>query len=558
MGDIFHRVLESVSSTISWFQYKEEAVDLVAKMTYPYENIYSINNYLDILGVTRHDDGSTNLVSQYIDVMGKARAFTIAYKLPKRKDTVNITIIFPPGAPENAEHSDTFAEPNVNDVYEVFRESRPTSITLDNNNLINGIWFEYEELEEGMYIPFKPTKDIPKEWFDMGLALGSINPIAKVSNENNTKRYMRLLRSFDFIKSIIEWLFELYRLETPAGEDVDAEAFAKEILTYNPSTARKQVVDSAYYYDFSKIHRRFPSVDNFKQGVAYLRKIFPQFASGKLLAYSENFFKKLITLVYDYADSTLFSEPMVPDAIANFYNMSTNFDQHPNNIILMGQEDMNNWEKDQILSQEKVFEIRDKLDLKISLALEPRIYSGDIASEIWLIQNYYDGTIGGAAAIANVWATQRINPGSHIEPLAKDAIHTHFIYKISTSYKLVPVEDNTGGAADYISLIKYGDGEESRYGALLPLFRSEKTPRPVALENQVGIMPHQRGQANLEILQQIEKDKLSDRPAGTRNVYSVDELQKIARSLGLKVSGDKKHLVRVIREQMIRYGMLKD
>ena len=71
-------------------------------------------------------------------------------------------------------------------------------------------------------------------------------------------------------------------------------------------------------------------------------------------------------------------------------------------------------------------------------------------------------------------------------------------------------------------------------------------------------MPHQRGQANLEILQQIEKDKLSDRPAGTRNVYSVDELQKIARSLGLKVSGDKKHLVRVIREQMIRYGMLKD
>lgn len=548
MTELCHKLLTGVSTDITWIERSLQPSPLgVASEIDPYKNLYSTYSNTSFLGIHTDKDGRSNLVSQYIDVMGKARAFTVNYPVDRNRNT-DITIVFPPAPPENAPRSSSYVRAPIDDVLKVFAESVPTAITKNVQGEVDGIWFALDDIEEGIYIPIIPTE------YNRDLPLGSINPLAKVSTGNNTKRYMKLVQTLSYINSILEWLFELYRRDTfdpeVDVEDVDADAFVDKVITMT----NEKVEDTANFYDFSRLPRRFPLVNTMDEGIKYLSNNIPQFRKGKFVAYSEAFERKLIQRVFDYADATAFAEPMIPDAIRDFYNMGTDFDKHPNNIVLTGQDDLDNWQSSNILETERIFEIRSKLNLDMSLPLEPRIYSGD-PERIWLIQNAYDGSLEGAAAIASKWKLRRINPGSREPPLKSNNIPLHFIYIIAASGHIVPIVDNTNGSPNYINIIKYN---ENRYGALLPLYESEDAPRPRVKEGQVPILPFERNQSSIDVLNSVIISKLSDKPSGRRNVYSVEELRKIARDLGLKTSGDKKHLVQIIKEQLIRYGMWKE
>ena len=454
MTELCHRIMTMVSSNITWLS-SNNAPTNDAYPVDPYLNIYNEINYPSILGIGLDKHGDSNLISQFIDPNGKARAFTAEY------DGHRISYVTIPTAPENAPSDEKLATPPIEIVDNVLYQSHPTARSIDNEGLTNGIWFKLFNLDEGIYVPIEATDDLPDKYAE--LPIGSINPLMVPGKNSQTEQYRTTAKVARFIKEIIQWLYEVYRSDTI---NVDLEDFCHQALAIRIK-AHHDI--NRNYISLFKIPRRLPimtgddNITALHEALAYLSNYTDVVKNGKFQLHDKSFYDSIKAYLTKYDELMHGSQPVIFDSIDMYYEYESDFTKYPGTLTFIGNDSISQWLSNIAMAKEKIYTIRNKLDLGISGILDPRVYV-DPHDFLWMVQNSYGGTLEGALAIAKSWKLNRINPGPHIDKL--DEIPAHYIYVIGASGDIVAIADNTGGSPDYLNIIKYS---EHRYGALLPL-----------------------------------------------------------------------------------------
>lgn len=454
MTTICHNIMTGVSSSITWLQHVTSPVDVTrpARPVFPHLNLYNAIDYAELLGIGQNEKGESTLYSQYIDPNGKARAFTVKIKDEK------VTFVVPPSMPENGRHSDTLYRPKAEFVLNIMRTSKAVSRSIDQHGRTTGIWFQALEIDEGVYVPVYKSKNIPPEYAQ--LPLGPICPIGMTSENSNTQRYYRINRHFKLLNELIEWLFEVYRREV-GNVNINVEEFTQSVLVLKP----QDVIDSSTFYNFDGLQRILPDVDNLDEGLEYMKRFIRPSEDGRIVVYSDRLYMGLRDKIQVYHEQTLGETPMVAKTVGTYFLTTTDFKEFPNNIIMIGETELDKWKSDRNLKRERIFQIRKTLNLAISVTTDPYLYSGP-DGDMWIIQNPSGGSINSALAIAKNWHDSRVNTGPHTPPLKEQEFPVHYIYIIATSGHLGAYQDNTEGGSPYVHIVKYG---ENNYGALLPL-----------------------------------------------------------------------------------------
>lgn len=456
MTENCHKLLKGVSSSITWMQhlYSPVAIDQSAHPVFPHLNFFNSLSYIGFLGIGFDENGKFNLESQYIDPYGKARAFSLKIK------GEGFTFVVPPTTPENAQHSSEVYTPRLHIIKEVMGNSTPTYRTIDRHGRTNGIWFQFLELEEGIYVPSYASKNnVPPEY--KNLQIGSMNPIGKLSSTTNTKRYYKLKRSFHLLIEIVEWLYEVYKNEVGYETDVNSGVFAQHIF----HLSQQDVGDTANFYDFSNMERILPNVNSLQAAKSWLVGKLGPMKGDRIIIYSNKFYNGIVGRIEEYKMKTYQELPLIPTSLTNYYSTTSDFKSYPNNLVMIGDVDMDKWQSDKMLEREKVFEIRTTLNLAIAIPLSPYLYI-DPENKMWMIQNPSGNSMNAALAIARNWAENHVNTGPQTPDLKDNELPPHFVYIIAASGHLSAVEDHTDAFNNYVSIIKYN---ELNYGALLPL-----------------------------------------------------------------------------------------
>jgi len=475
MLSICSNLFEKTSGNVTWFQHRSTPVSLniTALPVYPHFNFYNSIEIISLLGVGKLKGliNKTNLIGQYIDPMGKARAFIVKYffqtKNNEKKRFIRATFIIPPTTPENTESvsSNQLTTININTLQKLMRESTPTSrfVNIEGNTL--GIWYQFFDLEEGIYVPIIPTNDLPKIFSD--LKHGPPNPIDRHSTRKTAlaERYNKLKKIIEMFFEIMEWLFEIYREEF--GNDYIQEHgpddfFNRVFVVEN----YKEEIDSLNFYNFDNLKRIWPEVENLEYALEYINlTVKPTNKNNKIILYSQNFEKGVKDRINEYINRTYNIQSYIKPTIESYYRYPDNFTNRKMNIVIIGPDNLRKWLS---INQEKgsnEFIIINKLDMSISNNLDPIIYQ-DSDKNFWIVQNSFSGSINTALAIAKNWYVGGVNTGSKTKALSGDTVPSYFIYVISSGQKLVAVEDHTEPNDEiFFHIIKYN---KDMYGALLP------------------------------------------------------------------------------------------
>lgn len=458
MTEHCHNILTMVTSNYTFLPSNNRRINIneLPPQIDPYLNIYNEVNYLTVLGIGLDKNGKSNLLYQYIDPNGKARAYTAIYN-----DNIKITFVTIPTSPENAPSSKEIERVSAVNLAKLMTKSIPTARSLNNLEQTDGIWFKLFNLQEGVYVPIQPEIQLPEVY--QKLPIGSLNPLYTYQVGSQTEEYRLTLRISKFIKELIQWLYEVYRSDTI---DPDPNYFCDKYL----GIRNKRYKDiNRNYTSLLKLPRRLPIVtgnDNIspiKEALIHIGKYSSVATSERFRFHDQKMLDSIREYVVKYDMIMSGSAPLIYDSIDAYYEYESDFTKHKSNLIFVGVNNMNRWINHIMTTKEKIFDLRMKLDLGISRLLEPRAYISP-TNKMWLIQNSYGGSLEGSLAIAENWRKTFVNTGPHTPAIVQ--IPSHYIYAIGESGDLVAIEDNTDGSEQYLNIIKYS---ERRYGALLPL-----------------------------------------------------------------------------------------
>lgn len=443
----------AADSNISWFPlyHKPTKVGEKAKQLMQFEDIYGQYDYASLL------EGNGTLISQYVDSFGKARSYSFKYGEGKF-----ISYVTMPGVPANINHYDDVAYTTIDVILENLPNATFTTKSVDKQGMVTGFWVQLFEIIEGIYIPIQPVppNQLPARFAN--LPIGGDNPLQKKDNINHTSRYMKIVRDFNMIVSILEWLYEI---ERRSRSNVSWTNLSSKVLGFVDGYSG----DSSVYYDFSKLPRRLPDVKDTQEALAYINslRITPLVntnSSTPINLHNRKFYKQIFDKMTDFEERTAGMDALVNKYIPNYYSNSNDFTRIRNNLIIMGDDVFTKWKDSKVVEKEEVFVINTKLNLSIMNPMEPRLYM-DENKRIWLIQNTYSGDMLSALAVTINWFLHKKNTGPKTPPIDASSIPPHFVFSVGISGKLVAREDNTNGSDIYFNIIRYS----GNYGALLPL-----------------------------------------------------------------------------------------
>lgn len=454
------------TNNISWLPHLNTPV-LISQpppKLYPHDNIYGKLDYAQVLL------GTGTLISQYIDSIGKARAFTIRY------GKLNISYVTLPAQPENVPVTTSLARPSARDVLRTLenRLNTPFSRSVNAQGLTDGIWYQMFEIREGIYIPIQPTTELPSAY--KHLRIGSGNPIKNIASNNVTLRYMNMNRTLHIIYDLVEWLFELLRREMPnayrpenftqneQSEDPSNTTVITDALIRRTFTIGKYTGDSAKYYDFTKLSRQLPDAENVEEALEYL-SILPHFEKRKFPMYNMEFAVKIRAHLAMYEKRTYGEAPFIRGFVENYFTTSSDFKQVKGNVVLMGSDIFDRWMDDRKIRERKIYEIKEKVTMSIAIPYYPILYM-DKNKRIYIVQNTSAAGKLNALHVGKIWAEKNVNPGFLTKALDPNLVPPHFVYIIAVNEQIMPIENHTGNYDAYVNIISYSD---DRYGTLLPL-----------------------------------------------------------------------------------------
>lgn len=438
MTEVCHGALQETIKTLTWTVRPNNTFEV-------HSNIYYYIDHLNLFQIPA--------VSQFIDDNGKMRALTL-----NLGNNQLMTVATIPSQPENLPVSTDIQRVRANVVTEIFGE--PTGVTRDANGNVDGLWFQIMDITYGEYIPV-----IPAPGFD-NRPIGPPNPIVS-TGVPVTNRLSRLRRVLNIIVQITRWLYELAR----SKQNIDPVSFASQFMIMDQAP----VQDSSNYYRLENIPRRLPNVETVQEAIRFMEPLAPTlFNRGRLVMYSPTFADRMVRMLRDYSNLRFGMPPEQIEFLDNFYETESDFAQVPNSKIFTNEKDLTAWILSLKSSQNysRYFNIRSKVEIAMGFSPDPYMYQ-DEDGKIYTIQNVVGGTRAKALTVAQNWYQYRVNIGSEPSPL--DIVPIHMVYGISPASTLIPIEDNTGGADNFLKLLYYGTqadkaaGKESRYGAILEI-----------------------------------------------------------------------------------------
>jgi len=157
-----------------------------------------------------------NIISQYIDLNGKARAFTLELTFEKRKEYT--TFYITPTQPLNVKETDKIVPIPYQKCLLIY--GFPSCISINKKrNYISALWYEYIGMKNGICVPIeresletiKNSKD-PNVKKILGLPRKEYYPLFS-NRKGITKRISKLRSDIQIIRGIIVWLYEITKYE---------------------------------------------------------------------------------------------------------------------------------------------------------------------------------------------------------------------------------------------------------------------------------------------------------------------------------------------------------
>ena len=397
-----------------------------------------------------------NVVSQFIDAYGKMRALNLNIKGNL------ITVVVPPSQPENLPISNTIDIIQATIANQIF--GNPVGITRDVSGKVDGYWYQVLDIKYGEYVPVIPYND------NNNLNIGPNNPLGLIK-PSVTGRLRKLQRTLNIVVELVRWCYGLLRLKGQTSPYI----FQKEYLT----VINKPNVDSANYYDLSKIRRRLPDidiVDDIDGAINYMHNIAPTlFGKNKIIMYNQEFSNRIKSMLVDYDNMINNRYIEVKEFINKFYETAEDFVYSPNTKIFLSRTELDNWIKSLKITQKQIQLVYSTTEIAKSLLHEPYIYQSD--DIVYIIQNSIEDSANKALTIAKTWRDKHINIGINIEIDKNDLKNLpYFVYGISSDSKIIPIDDKSNGRTDYVEILYYGSQAEYnnnssiKYAAMLPIY----------------------------------------------------------------------------------------
>ena len=447
------------TKTMKWFgadmalHCKELLLRKSAVLTWTYENMDLYENFYDVIDINKFIiSWKGELYSQYIDSNGKMRGFTILIG-----NSEKVTIAIPPHQPMHVRHSNTLYSTTGARAIELMG-TNPSART------VGGLWFEhcgfeygihviiqdidkYSDLKSNLGVPLDPlsTSSSNLAVNNMGSPVGALGEVTSI-----TGFITKTKRTLFYIKSLLTWLYDLYKRSDPSG---NSTSFANKYIKF-------EGVPEDNFYEVAHIEEALPKVKNVEQGMDYVATVIPNMIdlnTHEIIFHNENFAQGLTAILKKHRFDK------VGTRIENYYQRIDGFKKYKDVEIYIGKD----WRKELLSSLVTSNIISKHLKYEMKDILEPILYYSD--ETVYIIQNTRSGALDRALSIGFDWHNTGRNFGPNVLPLVDIAQEPHFIYEIGPAETLVPVQDVTNNEPGiFFEVVNYSKpNSPPRYGAML-------------------------------------------------------------------------------------------
>lgn len=422
-----------------------------------YQNQYQYLNYNHI--IRQPYKQLFKMVSQGVDTYGKLRLINIMGNIDNKQ--VQFSIMGNPSQPMNLP-----VITSNNEIYRISRELlstiipvKPSTISII-NDMIQGFWFPILDNPYGIYIPVIPYYNTGK----ISIKYPTRYSPFQFNNKeliDNINREGKLRKDINILFQIIIWLYQIYEFHYMSNDKS-----LNDFMNY--FTIIPFDNDSVYFYDFGNINQKFITVDevnDMEDIINYLERIPTLIENRKIRLYSQKMKDSIIYYLQQFNNNySLKSKMKMANKIYRLFENESDFIQHTNNFIFIGDDKLNQWKSSMGYGIEMVSYITsfdDDLKNPDIERKEPFFYN--INERFYIVQNV-DGNIYSALNVSYNWYTSIYNPGYYTKEINKNV--PYILYNIDEDKQLVPIQSNSTPVNDFLEVLTYGN---NKYAALLPI-----------------------------------------------------------------------------------------
>jgi hypothetical protein len=359
------------------------------------------------------------IIAQYIDNVGKARAFVV------KQDDKYVTIIVQPSAPENVTtiKKEDLPLTSLDDIRSLF--GPPTSYDVSEQTVL-GVWYTLDDTD--VYVPVVPVEG------DF-LPHGPPNPIyAPTALNSHVERLVRLNETVNIMLRLVLWLYNLWTKARPSSTVDD---FIEQTFVLEEGDVSDEV------YNFSSLSTSLPDVGSFDEAIVYLSST-GLIQQGRIYMYSLRLLEGirffLMTTLKNYSDPKV---DRIRPALDKYKAKS-------NELVFLSRREIEDWLH---LIERNPYKVYTALSTDLSSETEP--YSFLDNNKLYIVQNV-EPTIDRevmfkrAAYIGHIWSQTRHNVGYH----NREEYECKFnVYVISPASRLQLIKQEGD-----VDILDYGNG----------------------------------------------------------------------------------------------------
>jgi len=388
---------------------------------------YSLNTVINEIYLPIND--KVIIKSQWIDSYGKTRRLNLVYNNQK------ISFIISPIQPIKVKETKS-SKIHLIDTKTVMDLVKILDIKIVSQTVINNILKEINGIlgNVSISIPIEATENIITNVPIKKDALSFNENENSILNKYNTnKKIARYLVEYTL------WIFSMY-LSNEKISDINNI----DII----STFAEKYFDIIPNYEYKNIKKNF-QLDS------------PILKNNKIIVKDKETIKRLVYVIKIniQQDEDVVRNFYKQTVIKNFYIDITDFDKHPNQIILFGEESVYKW----IFENNILYKIQDEVLIGSEI---PYFFKNSLIDDnVYLAQNTQ--TLSKASDIVMTWFTQGYNIGMYAKNIP---LVTFTIYKYINSGNITKgIKFNENFSKQEVKILGYKIDKNPQYTVLLPL-----------------------------------------------------------------------------------------
>lgn len=376
-----------------------------------------------------------SLKGQHVDPNGKMRIVDLII------GDKPLSLVIPPTQPENLP-----LRSSLSPLYSLPQTEVVQLLGQPTGRGDKGLWFSGLGLDHAIYVAVKSPADL-KESVDLPF-VPDPDSLDGVDTRSDLARMTRMRRTINIIVELVSWLFSLFEQETGNNLQVFRDRYMK---------IDTRQVDSADYYDLSRLSRRLPRLKA-RKGVEIINEALEQLEAsiptlvrrGKLLMYSKEFEDRLVQTLLAQDPLPQYSPvPVMKEHLYSYFESDSDFKQVVNSKVFISDRALRTWSIGLNLEQNNLTVLSNISDIYTTT---PFIYR-DRAGRMFLIQGVHGGRKETALAVSFIWNKYHVNPGPSVEQLVQSPAHV--VYGVLSTGELQLFKDNSVPGQPFLSVLYY-------------------------------------------------------------------------------------------------------